>query len=459
MTDYDKPKDEYGKSGETKYYVEKSEPEEEKKELLTFQQIFGDIPKSGSIASNADYHNGIVYFSALDSYIYAVNAETGELIWKFKTGAPTMSTPLVHRNYVYFGSNDGYFYCTDLNGRLVWKKYTGDIIVSSPLGISDMIVISTGSGYVFCFSPEGEELWKFKTGEGITANPAAVNDTIFVGSYDRNFYAINTDGTLKWRFTAGERVTSPLIMTEGKLLCDPNRRSWDRSPESPDITIYCPSYDNNVYAFREDGAMIWRFNCGTSPAGGLGGSNGTVYAGTISGLFFAIDAVNGIEKWRFKTGGMIASGAEVKDGNVYFTSFDQKLYCFSEKGEKLWDFLTGGPTTSRPLIVGNKIFFGSADTFFYCLDITKRSIEWTFQVGFGMTETVAAYAQKINNAFIEYDRKIFRVWVPETIGKKPSQINAADYTAKLGLDSSFTYGGTGSYLSRGGKKKDIYGRN
>lgn len=458
--DYNKPNSDYKTKErivEKKYYTEK-ERQEGKNELPTFRQIFYDLPKSGSIASFSDFHEGVVYFSSMDTYAYAVNADTGELVWKFKTGAPTRSTPLVHHNRVYFGSNDGYFYCLDLNGNLVWKKNTGDIIASSAIGIGDRIFIGNGAGYFFCFSKDGEELWKYKTGDGIIAVPSSVNGLVFIGSYDKNVYAFDLEGALKWKFTAGERTGAALVMENGKMIFSNNKRSWDKPPQAQNPLLYCASYDNCLYCLDTKGNVVWKFNCGTSIPGGIGGENGTVYAGTISGTIFAIDAKNGNEKWNFRTGGMITAGAEIKDGMVFFTSFDQKLYCLSENGNKLWDFLTGGPIVSRPLIVCDKIYFGSSDTFFYCLNLKERNVEWTFQTGFGFPDVFQSKIDEMKNAFIEYDRKIFKVWVPETPARSPAQINVADYTAKLGIDSTFKYGGIGSYLSKG-KKKDAYGRN
>ena len=288
------------------------------------------------------------------------------------------------------------------------------------------------------------------------AVPSAANGLVFIGSYDKSVYALDINGKLRWKFTAGERTSAALIMSEGRNAFSNTKRSWKEMPQLKNPTIYCASYDNHLYALDINGTTLWKFNCGTSVPGGIGGENGTVYAGTINGTIFAIDAKNGNEKWNFRTGGMITAGAEIKGNRVYFTSFDQKLYCLSEKGEKLWDFLTGGPIVSRPLIVGDRAFFGSSDTLFYCINTKERAVEWTRRTGFG--QQAIDYAQKISNIFVEYDRKIFKVWVPETTKSHDSIVNAAEYTTKLGLDTTFAYGGFHSYGSLNKKKKDAYGR-
>ena len=103
-----------------------------------------------------------------------------------------------------------------------------------------------------------------------------------------------------------------------------------------------------------------------------------------------------------------------------------------------------------------RAFFGSSDTLFYCINTKERAVEWTRRTGFG--QQAIDYAQKISNIFVEYDRKMFKVWVPETTKSHDSIVNAAEYTTKLGLDTTFAYGGFHSYGSLNKKKKDAYGR-
>ena len=448
---------------EKEYAMEKREDEKQRPQSIpSFQQIFYDIPKSG-IASCADYHNGVVYFSSLDSYIYAVDAETGEMVWKFKTGAATMSTPLVHRGRVYFGSNDEHFYCVDLDGRLLWKKHAGDIIASSPTAVGGRVFIANGKGILFCFSEEGDVRWKYQTGDGIVATPSTVNDMVFVGSYDKSVYAFDLDGNMKWKFTGGERTSSPVILDGGKLVFDHSRRSHEKSPFAKDPQLFCGSYDNHVYSLDIDGSMRWKRNLGTSVPGGIGGDKGVIYTGSISGKVFAIDAFDGRERWNFLTGGMITGGIQEKDDNIIFGSFDQNIYCLSASGEKRWSFLTGGPIVSMPLIAGNKVFVGSVDAFFYCIDIKDRSVSWKFQTGFEFSEKLKTFAKSFENIFTDYDRKIFKVWKPETAAARAVEVpGMTGYNIPQGFSfaGESVYKATGTYKSepQNKPKKTPYSR-
>lgn len=410
--------------------------------IPSFQETFRDIPKGGSIAAMPEYHNGVIYFPSIDSHVYAVDAISGGLIWRFKTGAPAVSTPLIHNNRVYFGSNDEHFYCVDLLGKLIWKKHLGDVIVSYPTGIGNKILIAAGK-ILFCLSEQGEEVWRFMTGDGMVVIPSVVNDTIFIGSYDKNVYAIGMNGKLKWKIITGGIVGSPLIFSENKVLFTSYKRSWKEAPKAKNPVLYFPSADNNLYAVDDNGNVIWKFNRGSSFVISVGGDNGIVYVGSVSGYLYAIDALSGQEKWNFRTGGLITSGVVVHDEKVFLTSWDQKIYCLSESGEKVWDFLTGGPIAADPLVIGNRVYFGSDDSFLYCLNIEKRTVEWTFRCGFGLPNAMQNKIKQLMNAFTEYDKKIFKVWVPETRKGSTKQPVMENYQFPKG----FEFGGQQVYKS------------
>ena len=221
------------------------------------------------------------------------------------------------------------------------------------------------------------------------------------------------------------------------------KRSWDAIPKAENPVLYSASADNNLYALNQKGEIIWKFNCGSSFFTIVTGDNGTVYVGSITGHIYAVDAATGRQKWNFRTGGMMTGGVALKDDRVYVNSWDQKIYCLSTNGEKLWDFLTGGPIVAEPLIAGNKIYFGSADTFFYCLDAEKRTVEWTFQCGFGMPDILKTKITDIVNTFTDYEKKIFKVWVPETKAAHAGGSSMQNYN----LPAGFSFGGEQLYSS------------
>jgi len=66
---------------------------------------------------------GLVYFaSSADDTVRAVEATTGELVWRFTTDGPIRFAPHAALGRLYVASDDGWLYCLDgKTGKLVWR--------------------------------------------------------------------------------------------------------------------------------------------------------------------------------------------------------------------------------------------------------------------------------------------------------------------------------------------------
>src|SRR6185295_13226913 len=109
------------------------------------------------VTSSPAVVNGVVYVGGFDGVLYALDAETGTTQWTFLSeferrfegkrlhgyppGYQTIpdswdlytSSPAVFNGRVYFGSGDGNVYAVDAKtGLLQWKFATGDVVHTSP---------------------------------------------------------------------------------------------------------------------------------------------------------------------------------------------------------------------------------------------------------------------------------------------------------------------------------------
>ena len=66
---------------------------------------------------------GKVFVADIDTHtVNALDAKTGETLWRFTAGGRVDSPPTIHRGLAYFGSADGYVYCLAAeNGKLAWR--------------------------------------------------------------------------------------------------------------------------------------------------------------------------------------------------------------------------------------------------------------------------------------------------------------------------------------------------
>jgi eukaryotic-like serine/threonine-protein kinase len=99
-----------------------------------------NFPTNARIEAGVAYQRGSVFCAACDGGVYRVDSETGKEIWHYKTPASEASSaiysaPVCTEDAVYFGSFDGYVYCLNIdNGQLMWRycPVVGAEITGSP---------------------------------------------------------------------------------------------------------------------------------------------------------------------------------------------------------------------------------------------------------------------------------------------------------------------------------------
>jgi outer membrane protein assembly factor BamB len=138
--------------------------------------------------------NGVLYIGSPDHNLYALNATTGKILWKYETGGViTFPSPAVANGIVYIGSDDKSLHAVDA---------------------------ATGKG-----------LWKYQTGATIKSSPAIYNGVVYFGSYDNNLYALDAvTGKVRQTYLTNRQIFA--------------------SPRIVDGVLYIASYDNYVYAFQ-----------------------------------------------------------------------------------------------------------------------------------------------------------------------------------------------------------------
>jgi len=214
---------------------------------------------SGLVGTSPTVANGVVYFAAFDGNVFALNASTGALLWKYTTGLHVYASPAVANGVVYVGSQDGneyalnastgaklWSYATTVNnvfssaavaygvvyigasdgnvyalnastGSLLWSHYYGDDLIDSSPAVANGVVYISGTGKFYAVKAStGDLLWNFTTGGGYeSSSPAVANGVVYIGSVDGNVYALNAStGALLWSYRAGEPglFSSPIIV-------------------------------------------------------------------------------------------------------------------------------------------------------------------------------------------------------------------------------------------------------
>ena len=201
-------------------------------DLATGEQKWKFAAK-GRIASSPAVQAGLVYLESYDSNFYAVDAASGQLKWTFATKGEKrftakhihgllpendtmpdpfdffLSSPAISNGVVYFGSGDGNVYALDAaTGALKWKFQTGDVVHASPAIADGLVLIGSWDTYFYALDAEtGAEKWKFKTGDdpaihnqiGIQSSAAVAGGLVYFGCRDSKLYALDVrTGARAW---------------------------------------------------------------------------------------------------------------------------------------------------------------------------------------------------------------------------------------------------------------------
>ncbi len=341
----------------------------------------------GRITSSPAVSDGIVYFTCYDGNAYAVDASTGTQKWKFALSGERrfaathlhgagpngesmpdpfdfyLSSPVLADGIVYFGSGDTNVYALDAaSGQLKWKFKTGDVVHASPALADGKLYIGSWDSYFYALDAKsGKELWRFKTGEdaeihnqvGIQSSAAISDGIVYFGCRDSNFYAVDAaTGKERWRFN--------------------NKGSWViGSPAVGNGKVYFGTSDTALFYALDAKSGAQLFSLGfhgwplfSSPAL----TADRAYLGSHEGKLFAIDLNTQKLAWTFATDGSKKNGATYTkpDGTAnYELAFTDFFYDDMVSGvQKL---MTVGAVLSSPVVVGDTVYFGSADGNLYAL--------------------------------------------------------------------------------------------
>jgi len=171
--------------------------------------------------------------------------------------------------------------------------------------------------------------------------------------------------TIKAEVPSGTDLTklSPTITTSGKALVSP--ASGTTQDFSKPVVYTVTAEDGSTQAYIVTVTYI---------------NNGTVYIGNLDGVFYAVDALTGTEKWKFQAGGAIEATPVVVDGVVYIASWDKKLYALDAMtGAKKWEVAPGLIQPFAAAAVEKGLVYYPGDHKLFAIDVTTGAVKWEYQ--------------------------------------------------------------------------------
>jgi outer membrane protein assembly factor BamB len=341
----------------------------------------------GPVAATPALAGGMLYVGSYDGKFYALDLHTGKPQWKFTTGGERrfeakglhgmqpknqtiadpydvyLSSPVVGGGSVYFGSGDGNVYALDAtSGDLKWRFQTGDVVHASPAYADGVVFVGSWDSYFYAVDARtGVEKWRFHGGEdpvihnqvGFQSSPAVVNGVVYTGCRDSNLYALDAaTGKEKWHFyNDGSWVNSSPAVTQGKVIF---------GTSDSHLYFVLDAETGKPIVRQQDKAYIF-----SSPA--VAGN--LVFVGALNGTLEARDLNSGDLLWEFQTE---ASRQNAGWALTADRQFNEPLLFRSNWREApivgALQLFGVGSILSSPLVIGGVVYFGSADGNMYALE-------------------------------------------------------------------------------------------
>jgi glucose dehydrogenase len=315
------------------------------------------VEPSGIDFSAPLFADNLIYFkvdnlSNWESHLYAVDALSGQLKWKFKATQGIVSLPTVADGVLYVGVGKGLFYAVDpVTQKVKWSSSSGDksVVVTAPVVADGKVFFGSDNGIFYALDIQtGKTQWEYDThGQDLCEAPAVSGDTLYLCTYEGDVSALNLrTGVEKWKVHTKEGAIS-LTVADGILYYRNDKghiETLDAGSGKPSASLKREHQAGTPLAMRDQ----------------------TIYfGGWRKGNVFAVDAQTSRKKWEYDNKGACSTPI-IAENVVYVTCSDQRLYALdATTGEKLWITKPYKASLSAPIIAQGVIYFISEDGYLH----------------------------------------------------------------------------------------------
>ncbi|HCT94578.1 MAG TPA: hypothetical protein DIC44_07170 [Rikenellaceae bacterium] len=305
---------------------------------------------------------------ALDAAICALDRVTGEVAWKFNTHNSVKNNLHLYNGVVFAADAEGFVYAIDAqSGELKWERPLRQNIIQYPYTQGVVVsrgVVYAGQGYYLTAldAVNGEVLWvntHWRGDVATVANPIVdeTNNILLTAAYWTGRFAHDaTTGKLIWEKRDGDTryADNSPVLFDGKF--------YYASPGF--ITEVDPMSGEELMKFKID----YRINSNSRPLV----TEKYYITGTTDKGVVAYDRSNGYkELWNFKTNPALLytapytkdfqmtvdGGVALKGNNLYFGANDGYIYCVDVRnGRFIWRINTGSPILGNLVIEGETLY-------------------------------------------------------------------------------------------------------
>jgi outer membrane protein assembly factor BamB len=311
---------------------------------------------------------GLLFVTNNDGVTFALEAKSGKLAWRHRSGRCAASTPAVLDGILVQSflnappcnaerppeQLEGRVIALDARtGRVRWRAQLGPT-ESSPLAANGRVYVGDWRGDVHALDLRtGERRWTFRTGGRVKGGLALSGEHLYAGAYDGRLYALNArTGKELWTTESQDRLGG--------------RGQFYSTPAVAYGRVYVGSTDGKVYSFgSSSGDLIWSQSTGGYVYSSPAVWRRLVFAGSYSRRLYAFDAATGDVRWSAEVNGPISGAPTIMAGLVYVATLEERTYAFDARtGREVWSFRDGKYT---PLVADHDRAYLVGHTRIYAL--------------------------------------------------------------------------------------------
>ncbi len=159
--------------------------------------------------------DGIAYVASINGTLYALVADSGQLIWQKRISNGWIYPPAIIGNRLISGGQDGAIQAIDMaNGELHWRYDVGQELVFRPVAThSGSVIVTTFAGKVFAIDGLSGQLRWQQQHSVASFSPVVSQGLIYLSGYDNQLRVLESDkGELLWhRALPGRPSNTPQI--------------------------------------------------------------------------------------------------------------------------------------------------------------------------------------------------------------------------------------------------------
>lgn len=242
-------------------------------------------------------NDSVAYVGDSLRHLLALHTDDGATIWQTVLDGPVAASPVFSEGTLYVitsGQNEahdspnGSLYAVDAHsGDIIWRFQSHGGLFMAPVVTDNSMYISVGdnsaSGTVSAIfalnRADGSPRWHVEH-NGAISGLAILDGTLYLGSTDKTIAALSaTDGTQIWNHPMQGYVDSLTVTDAG--------------------VIYVGSRDENLYALQaSNGDLLWTYHVDDFVLAPVAVRDGDVYVGSGNGFFAVLDGATGKARWR-----------------------------------------------------------------------------------------------------------------------------------------------------------------